>query len=116
MARNYAAEYARRQELAAERGFSSYSEERAFRAETKFEREIAGESAEWEKWHPEGGDWRSASPKQLAAFYENIIEPTSHGGEPTGIEKHNAVQYFMDYEDMSQEEAVAAMKEAFGYE
>ena len=112
--RDYAAEYARRQELAAERGFSSYSEERTFRRETRFEREIAGESEEWQSRFP--GDWRQADPTQLNAFYEAVVEPTSTGREPTGMDKHNAVAYFIEYEDMSEEEAVAAMKEAFGYE
>lgn len=112
--RDYAAEHARRVELAHERGFSSAAEERAFRAETKFEREIAGESEEWQSRFP--GDYRQANPQQLSAFYEAVIEPTTSGREPTGMDKHNAVAYFIEYEDMSEEEAVAAMKEAFGYE
>jgi hypothetical protein len=113
--RDYAAEYAHRQELAQERGFSSYGEEREFRYETRFEREIAGESELWREFGP-GGDYRSADPQQLAGFYEFVLEPTMHGGEPTGMEKHNAVSYFIDEFDMTEDEAVAAMKEAFGYE
>lgn len=112
--RNHAAEYARRLELAHERGFSSVREETEFRKESKFEREIAGESEEWQSRFP--GDWRQANPQQLSAFYESVVEPTSTGREPTGMDKHNAVAYFIEYEDMSEEEAVAAMKEAFGYE
>lgn len=112
--RDNAAEWARRVELAHERGFSSVYEEQQFRKETKFEREIAGMSEEWQERHP--GDWRRADPNQLAAFYESVVEPTATGREPTGMDKHNAVAYFIEYEDMSEDEAVAAMKEAFGYE
>lgn len=111
LARDYAAEYARRQELAEQRGFSSYSEERAFRRETSFEREIAGESAEYKEMHP-GIDWRQENPQQLAAFYENVVEPSSRG--VTGLDRHNAVAYYIEYEDMSEDEAVAAMRENFG--
>lgn len=55
-------------------------------------------------------------PQQVTAFYEAIIEPTSTGQPPTGMDKHRAVAYFIKWEDMSEEQAVAAMKEAFGYE
>lgn len=113
--RNNAAEWARRKELAQERGFSSVYKERQYRRETKFEREIAGESEEWQSRFP-GVDWRQANPKQLTAFYEAIVEPTSTGRVPTGMDKHKAVAYFIEWEDMSEDDAVAAMKEAFGYE
>lgn len=113
--RNNAAEYARRVELAHERGFSSVREETKFRRETKFERDIAGRSEEWNERFP-GVDYRQANPKQLYAFYNAIVEPTSTGSSPTGMDKHNAVAYFIEWEDMSEEDAVAAMKEAFGYE
>jgi hypothetical protein len=112
--RDYAAEYAHRVELAHQRGFESYSAEREYRSETQFEREIAGQSELWQERMP--GDWRSASPEQLAGFYEYVIEPLSHGGDITGMEKHNAVAYFIDYFDMSEDEAVEAMREAFQYE
>lgn len=111
--RDYAAEYARRSELAQQRGFESYSAERSLRAETKFEREVAGESEEWQSSHP--GDWRQANPEQLAAFYEKVLEPQMRGNV-TGMDKHNAVAYYIEYEDMSEDDAVAAMKEAFNYE
>lgn len=111
--RDYHAEEVRRNELAQERGFSNRAEERAFRAETKFEREVAGESEEWQSSHP--GDWRQANPEQLNAFYEKVLEPASRGNV-TGMDKHNAVAYYIEYEDMSEDDAVAAMKEAFNYE
>ena len=114
MARDYAAEYERREELAHERGFESYAEERAFREETQFERELAGSSEEWQERH--GGDWRQDNPQQLAAFYENVLEPQMNGEPPSGMDKHNAVAYFIEWEDMDEDDAVAAMKEAFGYE
>ena len=111
--RDYAAEEARRNELARERGFESRSAERAYRSETKFEREVAGESEEWQQSHP--GDWRHANPEQLNAFYEKVLEPQMRGNV-TGMDKHNAVAYYIEFEDMSEDEAVAAMKEAFNYE
>jgi hypothetical protein len=110
--RNYAAEYVARQERATERGFSSYYEERQFRVETAFEREIAGESIEWQERNP--GDWRSANPEALAMFYERVLEPMTNGQPVTGMDRHNAVAFFIEYEDMSEEAAIDAMRELYG--
>jgi hypothetical protein len=109
--RDYAAEYAARQERAREHGFESYAAERAYRSETKWEREIAGTSTEWQERHP--GDWRNANPEQLNAYYENVLVPMM-SGTVTNMDRHNAVQYFVDYEDMTVEEAIAAMREILG--
>jgi hypothetical protein len=109
--RNHAATYQRRVELARERGFDSLRAEREYRAETKWERDIAGNSEEWHQMHP--GDWRSANPRQLNAFYEAVVEPGSRGGV-TGLDRHNAVAYYIEFEDMSEDEAVDAMRENFG--
>lgn len=109
--RDYAAEYAARVERAHERGFSSLSEERQFRSETKWEREIAGMSEEWRNIHSQ--DYRQANPRELAAFYEMVVEPSSTG-TVTGQERHLAVAYFVEYEDYSQEDAIAAMRALYG--
>jgi hypothetical protein len=112
--RDYHAEEVRRNELAQERGFSNRAEERAYRSETKFEREIAGQDETWQQKF--GTDWQHANPRQLASYYENVLEPQLDGREVTGLDKHNAVAYYIEFEGMTEDEAVAAMKEAFGYE
>ena len=109
--RDYAAEYAARQERAREHGFQTYTEERRFRESTRFEREIAGLSEEWRNLHP--GNYRTANPVELAAFYRMVVEPSSTG-RVTGEERRLAVAYFIEYEDYSEQEAIEAMRSLYG--
>lgn len=55
------------------------------------------------------------SPKEMYEAYAErraIIEES--GEEPTGRNRHELVSYYIDYEGMSEEEAVAAMREVWG--
>ena len=109
--RDYAAEYQARQERAIERGYSSYREERAVRQElastVKAELENVGGSI-----YGAGG----YNARQLAAHY-NAFTALDIGArdiedrEEWGAWMHDMVMYFMDYEGMTQQEAVDAAYE-----
>jgi hypothetical protein len=105
-ARNYAAEYAARQQRAQERGFSSYAEERQFRTETVEERREAAEAL---GVHPNIGD-----PTALTRYYEDILLPIATEEEVSGRMRHDAVAYFVDVMGYSEEDAIAAMRELYG--
>jgi len=103
--RNYAAEYAARQQRAQERGFASYAEERAFRTETVVERTEAAEAL--------GVNVRTSDPQALNRYYEEVLVPIALGEEVTGQRRHDAVGAFMDL-GYSEEEAIEAMREIYG--
>lgn len=48
------------------------------------------------------------------AYAERREIISSADEEPTGRNRHDLVQYYIDYEGMSQEEAIAAMREIWG--
>lgn len=105
-ARNYAAEYAAREQRAQARGFSSYHEERSFREETKTERLQAAEQL--------GENVRTADPQMLMEYYENILVPSATQPEVTGTMRHDAIAFYIDQMGYTLDEAIDAMRELYG--
>lgn len=55
------------------------------------------------------------SPQEMKDAYRERNEIISEAGEePTGRSRHDLVSYFIDYEGMTEDEAVAAMREIWG--
>lgn len=107
--RNYAAEEARRNELAQQRGFSNRSEERAFRREHQEEMRQAATALNL-------SPTRHGNPQGLVSYYENVYVPMMTGTDAsnaTGTDRHNAVTAFVDM-GYSQEEAIELMRELYG--
>lgn len=112
MARDYAGEYARRNARAQERGFQSYNTERVYKVAHKLEIEHVKQSVVFQQTHNhERADL--LDPKQLTAFYY-AVEQYEGSDTPTGDMRHAAVQYFIEYEDMSVDEAIEEMRIIYG--
>lgn len=97
---------ARRNELAQERGFQNYYEERKFREETKEERAQAAEAL---GVSPERGD-----PNRLVDYYEKVLVPIATEEEITGIMRHDYIAWLIEHEGLTEEEAIDAMREFYG--
>jgi len=112
VARDYAGEYARRNARAQERGFKGYTAERVYKVYNEEELNAVKESSLYALYH-EGQRADQADPRQLRAFYY-AIEQYEGTNEPTGKLRHDAVSYFTEYEGMTEEEAIAAMRLIYG--
>jgi hypothetical protein len=56
-----------------------------------------------------------STPQEMKdAYHERSEIIADAGDEPTGRSRHDLVSYFIDYEGMTEDEAVAAMREIFG--
>lgn len=104
--------YNRRVERAKEFGFTGYRQERKFREDHRADIDNAGKSLLWRETHL-GGDYRSENPKQLEAFYQNVLW-LSETDADIGTKRHGAVSYFIEWEGASEEEAIAAMRMIYG--
>ena len=115
--RDYHAEYVARTERAKDAGFRSYGEMRSFNKENagtlNAMRGDSFASAMWRESHPDTPDPRS-DPIAASAFYDDIVVPYEAEGEVTGQMRHDAVAYFIDYEGMSEDEAIEAMRDIYG--
>lgn len=110
MARTYHAEYERRQQRALERGFTSYHEERQFRAENAgiLNASIVRETLA--ALFPN----TTLGPQQLVGLWEVLGDYLMSGGEEiTGAMRHELVQFFID-QGMDTTQAVHEMREILG--
>ena len=95
-------------------GFTGYRQERKYREEHRGSIDEAGHSLAWRQTHYEQGDYRSNNPKQLEAFKTQILDVANNPYLTLGDKRHAAVAYFVEWENVSQEEAIAAMRLIYG--
>lgn len=56
-----------------------------------------------------------SSPREMREAYavrNEVLEDA--GDEPTGRDRHDLIAYYIDYEGMNEDEAIAAMREIWG--
>jgi hypothetical protein len=107
--------YARRKARAQEQGFTGYGQKRGYKESHK--EQLSDESTDWigyRELHPDVDDIRTDNPRRLVAYYENIIVAQESDDMPEGEKRHLAVAYFRQWEDQSEDEAVASMREIYG--
>jgi hypothetical protein len=105
--------YAYRNERARSNGFRGYAQERKYREEHREALDIAGQSAEWRLRH-QTGDYRSFNPKMVVEFVKHTEEYGYYDEYASGEARHDLVAYYMDYEGMSVDDAIEAMREIYG--
>ena len=108
------ATYERRTQRAKEHGFRSYADERKFKEAYRSELDRAGKSEYWGRVHR--GDYRRANPRQLRAFYNEVVKPAADftEGERNGQIRRLAVLYFQDWEDYDKDDSVEEMRLLYG--
>lgn len=112
--RVYSDEYKARVARAKEHGFKSYAGERQYRSVNASELQASGSSVYWKRVHR--GDWRKANPRQLMAFYTEVILPAEDfiEGERNGQIRRLAVLYFQRWEDYEKDDSVEQMRLLYG--
>jgi hypothetical protein len=116
LARNYAAEYERRNERAKELGFSSYTQGFNFRKLFAEEIELVRTDYRqlWDEAHPNADIEQEINPRLAAMFYEKVVAPYEDEDMSEGLKRHYAIDYFISDEGMSVDEAIAAMRMVYG--
>ena len=108
--------YNRRDKQARDRGFNSYGEERRFKESHRETLDEVGQSQLYREMYET--DYHRMNPEQLLAFSREILEPYSEweGSDlyATGGARHGAVTYFIEYEGMDEEQAIAEMRLLYG--
>jgi hypothetical protein len=113
------ATYERRKQRAINEGFSGYGSMRGYKEKhvEKLPQEYSDEWIGYRELHPDVHDLRRDNPRRLVAYYENIIQPQNdedNSDMTLGYKRHLAVGYFRQWEDMSEQEAVDAMRSIYG--
>lgn len=113
--RDRKAEYEARNERAKDRGFDSYAEERRYKEALK-RRLTPDEFKEVVRRtkYRIGPSSYTYNPKQANAWQRDIGQYAGHEGEPRGEMRHAAVRYFTEWEGMTQDDAVNAMRNLYG--
>lgn len=112
MARNYAAEYAARNARAQERGFSSYNTERAFK-------ETYASEIKAIKYQREIGAGETYNPKEALAYWQGYGrleagDVDMDDAAERGMWQHDLIAYLIEFQGLSEAEAVAIAYELAG--